>query len=159
VTLNRSGLSNHLWTRVLGETTAASGRSDIFPPRERKDRSRCPRRTRRAAVTALKGGFSRATFAARASPPGADPGDGSTSGMWSARATTAAALGENRLFLPSDAGQADVAPSLFRWVGFLVKLSRSRSADVISLAGVQHCQHCKFWWWRADASVGCRPPI
>jgi hypothetical protein len=45
-------------------------------------------------VTALKGGFSRATFAARASSPGADSGDGSTSGVWSARATTAAALGE-----------------------------------------------------------------
>jgi hypothetical protein len=34
--------------------------------------------------------------------------------------------------LPSDAGQADVAPSLFGWVGFLVKLPRSRSSDVIS---------------------------
>jgi len=86
---------------------------------------------RRAAVTALKGGVSRATFATRASPPGADPGDGSTSAMWPARATTAAALGENRLFLPSDAGQADEAPSRFGWVGHLVKLPRSRSLDVI----------------------------
>jgi hypothetical protein len=105
--LNRYRLSNHLWTRILGETTAASGRSHIFPTRERKDRSRCPdervgRRSR----------HSRVAFPTQPSRR-ADPGDGSTSGMWSARATTAAALGKNRLFLPSDAGQADVAPSLF----------------------------------------------
>jgi len=42
---------------------------------------------------------SRATFAARASPPDAYPGDGSTSGMRSTRATTAAALGEKQTVL------------------------------------------------------------
>jgi len=131
--LNRSRLSNHLWTRILGETTAASSRSDISPTGERKDRSRCPdervgRRSRHSRVA-----FPRHLRGARLAP-GRRPRRWLD--LWSARATTAAALGKNRLFLPSDAGQADVAPSLFGWVGFLVKLPRSRSADVISWTSV-----------------------